>query len=92
MSARMKKLYKSRRSRIVSGVFGGLGEWMEVNPNILRAGYVILAIITSISSAILVYIVAHFFIPADERSRNGRLLLPPAIPTHKKKKQKRVTT
>lgn len=63
MGAHMKKLYKSKHSRVASGVFGGLGEWMEVNPKILRAGYIVLAIITSIVPAALIYAVAHFFIP-----------------------------
>lgn len=65
----MKKLYKSKKSRITSGVFGGLGEWMEINPNILRVGYVILAIITSITSALLIYAAAHFFVPTEERAK-----------------------
>lgn len=63
MSTQMKKLYKSKDSRVASGILGGLGEWMEVNPNILRTGYVVLAIITSIVPAALVYAAGHFFIP-----------------------------
>ena len=59
----MKKLYKSKDSRALSGVIGGLGEWMEVNPNILRTGYVVLAVITSIVPAALIYAAAHFIIP-----------------------------
>ena len=70
MSTHLKKLYKSKHSRMVSGVFGGLGEWMEVNPNILRVGYIILAIVTSLGSAILVYILAHFFISSNKGPKN----------------------
>lgn len=63
MSTHMKKLYKSKDSRVASGVLGGLGEWMEVNPNILRTGYIVLAIITSIIPAAIIYIAAHLSIP-----------------------------
>lgn len=59
----MKKLYKSKDSRIAGGVIGGLGEWMEVNPNILRTGYVALAVVTAIVPAALIYAAAHFIIP-----------------------------
>ena len=38
----MKKLYKSKDSVVASGIFGGLGNWMEVSPGILRLGYIVL--------------------------------------------------
>jgi phage shock protein C len=63
----MKKLHKSDHSRIASGILGGLGEWMEVNPQILRVGYVILAIITGIIPAVLLYSALHFVIPRVPR-------------------------
>lgn len=55
----MKKLHKSKDSRIVSGVFGGLSEWMEVSPGILRTGYIVLILITGIIPGLLVYWLAH---------------------------------
>ena len=62
----MKRLYKNRNSRVASGIFGGLGEWMEVNPGILRLGYVVLALLTGILPAIFLYAIAHFLIPEKE--------------------------
>lgn len=59
----MKKLYRSQGSRVASGVFGGLGEWMEVSPGILRVGYIVLALLTFIWPAVVVYLMAHFLIP-----------------------------
>ena len=58
----MKNLYKSNESKVVSGIFGGLGEWMEVSPGILRVGYIVLAFITGILPAVLVYWIAHVLI------------------------------
>ncbi len=57
----MKKLHKHDEP-LVSGIFGGIGEWMEVSPGILRIGYIILAVITGILPAILLYFIAHFLI------------------------------
>ena len=59
----MKKLYKSDDSRVASGVFGGLGEWMEVSPGILRVGYVVLIVLTGIIPGLLLYAIAHFLVP-----------------------------
>lgn len=59
----MKKLYKSRTSAPLSGILGGLGEWMEVSPGILRVGYIALIILTGIIPGIALYLVLHFIIP-----------------------------
>ena len=62
----MKKLYRHHNQHgkpVVSGIFGGLGEWMEVTPGILRVGYIVLAIITGILPALFLYLAFHFVIP-----------------------------
>jgi phage shock protein C len=62
----MKKLYRHKEENgtpIVSGIFSGLGEWMEVSPGILRLGYIVLALITFILPAVLLYFAFHFIIP-----------------------------
>jgi phage shock protein C len=62
----MKQLYRHRGGHgtpVASGIFSGLGEWMEVSPGILRVGYIVLAIITGILPAILLYFAFHFLIP-----------------------------
>ncbi len=64
----MKKLYrhKDHGTPVVSGIFSGLGEWMEVSPGVLRVGYIILAIVTGILPALLVYLIFHFLIPKQK--------------------------
>ena len=59
----MKKLHKSNRARLASGILGGLGEWMEVNPGILRVGYIVMVVITGIIPGVLLYSALHFIIP-----------------------------
>ena len=66
----MKKLYKSEHSAVGSGIFGGLGEWMEVSPGILRVGYIVLILITGIVPGILLYLAAHFLIPKKRLEHN----------------------
>ena len=62
----MKKLYRHHGEHgtpVVSGIFSGLGEWMEVSPGILRLGYIVLGILVGILPAILLYLIFHFLIP-----------------------------
>lgn len=60
-----KKLYRSCKSRILGGVCGGLGEYFDVDPVLIR----LLFIIALLSGGIgfIVYIVAWLAIPNDPK-------------------------
>lgn len=58
-----KKLYLSDHDRKISGVCGGLGEYLNIDSTIIRLIWVILAIPTAIIGASLVYIIAAAIIP-----------------------------
>lgn len=56
----MKKLYRSSKDRIFLGVCGGIGEYLEVDPTIIR----LLAVILGFTgSGIVAYIVAAIIMP-----------------------------
>lgn len=38
----MKKLYRSRKDEMIAGVCGGLADYLEVDPTIIRLAFVIL--------------------------------------------------
>ncbi len=59
----MKRLYRSKENRVISGVIGGLGEYYNVDPVLLRLGYIFLAVFTAIIPGIVAYIIAIFIIP-----------------------------
>lgn len=63
----MKKLYRHHEithgTPVISGVFSGLGEWMEVSPGILRLGYILIAIVTGILPGMFIYLVFRYLIP-----------------------------
>ena len=42
----VKKLYRSTDNRIVAGVCGGLGEYFDVDPTLVRVAYVVLSLFT----------------------------------------------
>ena len=59
----MKRLYRSSDNRIFAGVIGGLGEYFEVDPVILRLCFVFLLLITAVIPGIIAYVAAIFIVP-----------------------------
>lgn len=59
----MKRVYRSNTDKVFSGVIGGLGEYFDVDPVLLRLGYLILTVITGILPCIVVYIIASVIVP-----------------------------
>lgn len=56
----MKKLYRSSNDRIFLGVCGGIGEYLSVDPTIIR----LLAVILGFTgSGIIAYLVAAIIMP-----------------------------
>lgn len=59
----MTRLYRSNDDRKLGGVCGGIGEIYDVDPTIVRLGFVLLALITAIFPVFIAYIVAWIIIP-----------------------------
>ena len=62
-AADLKKLFRSTTDTNIAGVFGGLGEFFEVDPNIFRLAAVFLGISTGVIPLLVTYLVAWFVIP-----------------------------
>lgn len=56
-----KRLHKSRNSRMVSGVCGGIAEYFNIDPTLVRLGFVLFAF--GWGSGLLAYIIAAIIIP-----------------------------
>lgn len=56
-----KKLYKSRGNRVICGVCGGIGEYFNLDPTIVRLIWIIL--IFCFGTGLLAYLVAALIIP-----------------------------
>ena len=55
-----KRLYKSRTNRVLCGVCGGIGEYLNIDPTIIRLLFVLLGCTTT---GIIIYLVAAIIIP-----------------------------
>ena len=56
-----KRLYKSRENRMLDGVCGGIAEYFNIDPTIVRLGWVIFSLAGG--SGVLAYIIALIIIP-----------------------------
>lgn len=63
----MKKLHRSEKDRVITGICGGIGEYLNIDPTIIRILFVILSL--NGGSGLLLYIILLIIIPeeADEQ-------------------------
>ena len=58
----MKKLYRSS-NRILAGVCGGIAEYLNVDPTLIRVIYAVLSMFTAAFPGLLLYIILMILIP-----------------------------
>ncbi len=56
-----KKLYRSKEDRKIAGVCGGLGEYFDIDPTIVRLIW--LAMLFAVGSGVLAYIIGWIIVP-----------------------------
>jgi phage shock protein C len=61
-----KRLYRSDHNKVFAGICGGLGEYLNIDPVVLRLVWVLVVIFTGFVPGVLVYIIAYFIIPPRE--------------------------
>ncbi len=59
----MKKLYRSKENKVWAGVIGGLGEYLEADPVILRLLWVVLVVFSGFFPGLIAYIAAIYIVP-----------------------------
>lgn len=60
----MKRLYRSRSNRMLCGVCGGVGEYFNVDPTLVRLAMVLLGAL-SFGTGVAAYFVAAVIIPDE---------------------------
>ncbi|MDP2629372.1 MAG: PspC domain-containing protein [Candidatus Harrisonbacteria bacterium] len=58
-----KKLYRSRQNRVFTGVLGGIGEYFNIDPTLLRLIFLLVVIFTALIPGIIFYILAFALMP-----------------------------
>lgn len=60
-----KKLMRSREHRVVSGVLGGFGTYLDIDPVILRVLFVLFVLVTGVFPGVIAYIIAAYLMPEE---------------------------
>lgn len=58
-----RRLYRSRRDRMIAGVCGGLADYFNMDPTVMRLIFVLLLLLGG--SAILVYLIMWLVVPLE---------------------------
>ncbi|MDH4158001.1 MAG: PspC domain-containing protein [candidate division Zixibacteria bacterium] len=65
----MKRLYRSITDRKIAGVCGGLGEYFEIDPSLMRV--LAVAFVLAGGSGLLAYILAWIIVPEAPAGSSG---------------------
>lgn len=63
MSNDVKRLYRSKKERMVAGICGGLGEYFHIDPTIMRLIFIVLWFLTGFIPMLVIYIIMWLLIP-----------------------------
>ena len=66
MAEKVKRLYRSRKNRIIAGVCGGIGEYLNIDPVIVRLIWLLL-VFAGFGAGLLVYLIAWLIVPEKTR-------------------------
>jgi phage shock protein C len=58
----MKRLYTSKDKKI-AGVCGGIAEYFNIDPTLVRLGWIVLSVITGIVPGVIAYVIAAIIMP-----------------------------
>lgn len=64
-----KKLYRSEKNKMIAGVCGGIGEYFNIDPTLIRLAWAILSLPTMFFGGIVIYIAAAIIIPNEYEIR-----------------------
>ncbi len=61
----MNKLQRSKTNRVLAGICGGIGEYFNIDPTVVRIALVLLGLPYS-GTIVIVYLICMFVIPEDD--------------------------
>ena len=61
-----RRLTRSSRHKMIAGVCGGLAEYFQLDPTVVRVAYVLISIVSVAVPGILAYIILMFVMPPPD--------------------------
>ena len=71
----MKRLYRSEHNKKIAGLCGGIGEYLDIDPTIVRLIAIVFGIATGVFPFLIGYFIAWMIVPQAPHVTNegGRL-------------------
>jgi phage shock protein C len=66
METQRPRLRRSRTNKMIAGVCGGLAEWMDWDPTVVRLAYVLISILSAAFPGLLIYLVLWLITPVAD--------------------------
>lgn len=64
MSTNVKRVYRSRKERLIAGIGGGIGEYFGIDPTLVRLVFVIFLILL-FPAMLVIYLLMWLIIPEE---------------------------
>jgi phage shock protein C len=63
---RPRRLTRSNRNKMIAGVCGGLAEYFDMDPTVMRVLYILVSVLSAAFPGVIAYIVLMFLMPPPE--------------------------
>ena len=64
---RPRRLTRSNRNKMIAGVCGGLADYLDMDPTVVRVLYILVSILSAAFPGVVAYIVLMFLMPPPEQ-------------------------
>lgn len=64
-----KRLYRSQTDKKLSGVCGGIGEYFDIDPTLVRVAWVVFTVLSGVVPGVIAYIIAAIVMPEKASSQ-----------------------
>ena len=61
-----KRLFRSKSDKMIAGVCGGLAEYFNIDPTLVRLAWVVLTLCTAAFPGVIGYIIAMIIVPYNQ--------------------------
>ena len=63
----MKRLYRSRKNKMIAGICGGIAEYTNQDPTLIRLLVALVGILTGVAPFVLIYLISWFIISYEDQ-------------------------
>ncbi|MGH7885657.1 MAG: PspC domain-containing protein [Thermodesulfobacteriota bacterium] len=63
----MKKIYRSRKNKMIAGICGAASEMLNIDPTLIRLAVIFITLITGLLPIIITYIIGCVIIPYKDK-------------------------